>query len=155
MSAANGNNLDTIVRLAYPSETASLRQGDTIVVRSRNGERKIPAGKWWVNRNTPVGEDAELWEEKPWNGRRYIDWSDVVAVERPDENRRMVRRLSDGKVLPLVGEQGDEICVEELFDYADGGPSPRPLKLWHPKSRYESVNAAVTGRNAMNEWPRV
>ena len=57
--------------------------------------------------------------------------------------RRLVRRLSDGKVLPVVDEQGDEICVEELFDFADGGPTPRPLKLWHPKSRYEPANAGI------------
>jgi len=57
--------------------------------------------------------------------------------------RRLVRRLSDGEVLPVVDEQGDEICVEELFDFADGGPTPRPLKLWHPKSRYEPANAGV------------
>ena len=48
-----------------------------------------------------------------------------------------VRRLSDGKILPVVDERGDEICVVEMFDFADGGPSPRPLKCWHPKSRYE------------------
>jgi hypothetical protein len=52
----------------------------------------------------------------------------------------LVRRLSDGKVLLVVAERGDEICVEELFEFDDGGPSPRPLKLWHPKSRYELVN---------------
>ena len=57
--------------------------------------------------------------------------------------KRLVRRLDDGKVLPVVDEQGDEICVEELFDFADGGPSPRPLKLWHPKSRYDPANDKV------------
>lgn len=54
--------------------------------------------------------------------------------------RRLVRRLSDGKVLPVVGEQGDEICVEELFPFGDGGPSPRPLRLWHKRSLYVPAN---------------
>jgi hypothetical protein len=57
--------------------------------------------------------------------------------------QRLVRRLDDGKVLPVVAEQGDEICVEEMFEFGDGGTSPRPLKLWHPKSRYEPANAGV------------
>ena len=51
-------------------------------------------------------------------------------------DERLVRRLSDGKVLPVCDEQGDEICVEELFEFADGGSSPRPLKIWQPKSRF-------------------
>ena len=55
-------------------------------------------------------------------------------------NCKLVRRLDDGKVLPVVSEQNNEICVEELFDFADGGPSPRPLQLWHPKSMYEPAN---------------
>jgi len=84
MSEANESQLHRLVRLAYPSEAVSLHQGDVVIVRTRNGERKIPAGKWWVNRHTPVGEDAELWERKPWDGRRYVDWRDVVAVERPN-----------------------------------------------------------------------
>ena len=54
--------------------------------------------------------------------------------------RRLVRRLSDGEVLPVVGEQGDEICVEELFPFGDGGTSPRPLRLWHKRSWYVPAN---------------
>ena len=54
--------------------------------------------------------------------------------------RRLVRRLSDGKVLPVVDEQGDEICVEELFPFGDGGPSPRPLRLWHKRALYVTAN---------------
>jgi hypothetical protein len=54
---------------------------------------------------------------------------------------RLVRRVSDGKVLPVVDEQGDEICVKELFPFGDGGPSPRPLRLWHKRSQYVLANA--------------
>lgn len=94
MGAANGINPDALVRLAYPSEAISLHPGDTIVVRTRNGERKIPAGKWWVNRCTPVGDDAELWERKPWDGRRYIDWRDVVAVDRPNSPTKTLAEVT-------------------------------------------------------------
>jgi hypothetical protein len=58
--------------------------------------------------------------------------------------RRLVRRLSDGKVLPVVDEQGEEICVEELFPFGDGGPSPRPLLLWHNRSLYVPANASLS-----------
>jgi len=33
----------------------------------------IKAGNWYLNRNTPVGEDAELIERKPYNGYRILD----------------------------------------------------------------------------------
>jgi len=57
--------------------------------------------------------------------------------------RRLVSRLADGQVLPVVAEQGDEICVEELFHFVDGGPSPRPLRLWHKRSLYVPANAEL------------
>ena len=61
----------------------------------------------------------------------------MTRAAKSDSLRRLVRRLDDGKVLPVVAEKGDEICVEEMFEFGDGGP--RPLKLWHPKSRYEEA----------------
>lgn len=60
---------------------------------------------------------------------------------------KYVRRISDGKVLPVVTEQCDEICVSEMFDFADGGPSPRPLKLWHPKTDYEPAHVPDCAAN--------
>lgn len=45
-----------------------------ILYPKRNGEyRVIKAGSWWINRNTPVGEPAELWERKPYGGRKLLD----------------------------------------------------------------------------------
>ncbi len=73
----------SIVRHTYPEAVILLREGDTIIVKTRKGERKIPPNKWWLNCNTPVGEDAELWERKPYNGNRYIRWRDVISVESP------------------------------------------------------------------------
>lgn len=51
---------------------------DLVVKKRGGGEKIIPAGKWWINRNTPVGEDAEFWERMPWDGRRIIPNSDVI-----------------------------------------------------------------------------
>jgi hypothetical protein len=64
-----------------------------------------------------------------------IGMNEITAIEP----RCFVRRLEDGKVLPAIAECGDEICVVELFEFADGVVSPRPLKLWHPKSRYVTI----------------
>lgn len=70
------------IRIPYDHYTCT-REGDTLIMRKRGGgERRIPAGKWWVNRNTPVGEDAELIERMPHNGYRYLDWRNLIAVER-------------------------------------------------------------------------
>ncbi len=63
-----------------------LDRGDSLVVRGGGGkERIVKAGKWWVDRNTPVGEDADLWEVKPWNGKRYVPWGDVIAILKEKE----------------------------------------------------------------------
>lgn len=32
----------------------------------------IPENKVWINRRTPVGEEAEFWERMPYQGRRAI-----------------------------------------------------------------------------------
>lgn len=54
----------------------------TIYVKKRGGgERAIPPGKWYINRNTPVGEDAEIWERMPHNGRREIFRQDILRVD--------------------------------------------------------------------------
>jgi hypothetical protein len=50
--------------------------------------------------------------------------------------RQLVCRISDGKILPVVDELGDEICVEEMFPFNDEGEPFRPLKLWHKRALY-------------------
>lgn len=35
--------------------------------------RTIKRGNWWINQNTPVGEDAELWERKPYGGKKLLN----------------------------------------------------------------------------------
>jgi len=60
-----------------------LFPSDTLLYAKRGGgERRVPPGKWWVNRNTPVGDEAELWERMPHDGRRLLDWDKLLAVER-------------------------------------------------------------------------
>ena len=69
-----------------------------------------------------------------------------MTIETRNEGglERLVRRLSDDKVLPVVDEQGDEICVEELFEFGDGGPTPRPLRLWHKRALYVSADSTIS-----------
>ena len=71
-----------INRIEY-SRVMCLHEGDTLIMRKRGGgERRIPSGKWWINKNTPVGDEAELFERMPYNGRRELQWESLIAVER-------------------------------------------------------------------------
>lgn len=49
-----------------------------VLAKTKTGIRTIPAGKWGIDRYTPVGEDAQLYERMPYGGKRFIKWSDVV-----------------------------------------------------------------------------
>lgn len=69
-------------RTPYVRFQTQLDQRRTLIVRKRGGgERFISPGKWWVNRNTPVGEDVEVWERMPHQGRRLIDDKNIIAIE--------------------------------------------------------------------------
>lgn len=70
-----------MTRIPYSNEV-HLLPGDALLIRKRGGERRLLAKDWWINRNTPVGEDAELWERKPFNGRRSICRAEIIAIER-------------------------------------------------------------------------
>ena len=71
----------TTTRVPY-TEMVFLRESHALIMRKRGGgERRIPAGKWWIDRATPVGDDAELIERMPHNGYRYLDRRDLIAVE--------------------------------------------------------------------------
>lgn len=70
------------MRIPYNKNLVRLHREATIIIKSRGGkERRISPDKWWVNRNTPVGEDAELWERMPYQGKRRISWDKIVAIE--------------------------------------------------------------------------
>lgn len=76
--------MSSATRLAY-GQHGLLFDTDTIIVRKRNGgERAIRSDRWWIDRRTPCGEDAQLWERMSHNGNRAIQWRDVIGVERED-----------------------------------------------------------------------
>ena len=77
-------------RIKYSHNTGIfLEYGDALVIKKgRSGERIIKAKKWWINRNTPVGDDAELWEVKPYDGKKYIPWSDVISILREKDEKK-------------------------------------------------------------------
>ena len=55
-----------------------------IYLKTRHRRRRVMAGDWWINKNTPVGEDAEFWERKLYSGRKEFYKEDIVAVEYED-----------------------------------------------------------------------
>ena len=69
-------------RLKYPDEAICLRKGDVLIYKPRKVEHRILADKWWINRNTPVGDDAELYQRKPYGGNKMLDFKYLIAVER-------------------------------------------------------------------------
>lgn len=51
-----------------------------LLVRTRTGNvRVIKPGKWFIDRNTEVGEDADVYERMPHNGLRRIPWPSIVG----------------------------------------------------------------------------
>jgi len=75
----------TLNRLFYPKEAVMLRSGDTLVYKTRKGERLISPYKWSLNKHTPVGEDAEIWERKPYGGLCLLSRDNVLAVLRESD----------------------------------------------------------------------
>lgn len=60
--------------------------GETLIVKKRGGgERAIPPSKWWIDRNTPVGDDADLYERMPYGGQRLISRSTIIRREQVKE----------------------------------------------------------------------
>lgn len=60
-----------------------MKPKTNLVVKKRGGgERIIPAGKWWIDQNTPVGEDADYYEVKPYQGKRWIPPSTIIREEQ-------------------------------------------------------------------------
>ena len=69
-------------RVPYVRYRTYLDQRHALSVQKRGGgERRIESGRWWINKNTPVGEDAEIWERMPHSGRRLIDDRKIIATE--------------------------------------------------------------------------
>jgi hypothetical protein len=47
--------------------------GTMVIRRPARQEKRLPYGKYFVDQNTPRGEDAILYELKPYGGRREIN----------------------------------------------------------------------------------
>lgn len=68
-------------RIPYLQNQPGLDTRHDLIVKKRgDGERRIKSGKWWINRRTPVGEDAEIVERMPHRGRRIIEYTAVIAT---------------------------------------------------------------------------
>jgi len=64
-----------------------------IVKRGKDKYKIIDEKKLIINRNTPVGEDADFYEKKPYGGKKMID------------------------PLVIIGEYGIEHTKYKVFDY--------------------------------------
>lgn len=61
----------------------SLDESFALIVKKRGGgERVIKSGNWWMDRQTPVGENAEIFERMPYDGRRTIPRNTILAIEK-------------------------------------------------------------------------
>lgn len=56
-----------------------LADNDIILLTKTGRTRVLKAGDYWINRNTPVGESADWYERKPYNGRRLMDTSEILG----------------------------------------------------------------------------
>jgi len=58
----------------------TLEKGNRVLqLKRRDGKVKVLQPYQWLrDRNTPVGEDADLYEVKPYGGRRLIDRKEIV-----------------------------------------------------------------------------
>jgi len=82
MTKADRAKIESWVRLSYPIDSKGLHDTDAVVYKNRGKEQIIMPGKWWINKNTPVGDDAELWKQMPWNGRQQLYFDNILAIYR-------------------------------------------------------------------------
>ena len=82
MTKADRIKIESWVKLSYPEESKSLSNSDALVYKTRDKEQIIMPGKWWISRNTAIGEDAELWKRKAWDGKQLLNFDNIVAVYR-------------------------------------------------------------------------
>ena len=75
-------------RIAYNYRIQLDSCCDDLVVRWGKKERVIKCGKWGINQNTEVGEDAELIEFKSYDGRKSLDRHKIIAVLKPINNNK-------------------------------------------------------------------
>lgn len=50
-----------------------------LLIRHRKKLKLLKPTKWFVNRNTPVGDPADFYEVKPYDGQRYIPGKEIIG----------------------------------------------------------------------------
>lgn len=75
---------------------------EALLIRHRRKLKLLKPNKWFVNRNTPVGEPADLYEMKPYDGKRYIPSEEIIGFVNLDTQ---ILRLYH----PVVLEISDDV----------------------------------------------
>lgn len=52
-----------------------------VVPKRGGGERIIKRGMWYIDKSSEIGEDASIWEHKPYNGHRYIERKEIIRQQ--------------------------------------------------------------------------
>lgn len=61
---------------------SALDTRKTLLVISRRGcVKRIRPGKWFIDRKTPVGEDADIYELKAYGGKKLIKRERIIGNE--------------------------------------------------------------------------
>jgi len=68
-----------------------------LAIKSRNkqGYKILGPHQYFINRNTPRGEDAELYERKPYEGRKEFLFKDIIAE---GETETKVKKLANSAI---------------------------------------------------------
>ena len=77
--------------------------------RKRNEERRCELEKWANKKLHPIGLSMKL---KIWFGSTGRTYMDIIKVEKGNESKVYLCRLSDGENM----EKETKRCVKELFD---------------------------------------
>lgn len=66
-----------------------MRPGnEALLIKIGKRQKLLKPGDWFYNPNTPVGDDAEYFERKPYGGKREFVHRDIIA-RGPDAIARM------------------------------------------------------------------
>lgn len=82
-----------------------LADGDIILLTKTGRTRVLRVGNYWINRNTPVGEPADWYERKPYNGRRLIDPSEILGKMYKGELEIFSCKMTEERWAILCGLQ--------------------------------------------------
>jgi hypothetical protein len=73
-------NKQSDVDYVYPRYNIYLSRTKSLILRRNDGKLKIlEPEKWFINQYTEVGEDADIYEIKPYGGKRLINRNEIVG----------------------------------------------------------------------------